>query len=163
MTGDDLIRCVDALNALGSAAWKHAGDDPYSMAMDATARHQSEADYNAIRALPAIEPAPAWQPIETAPKEKDILVWYDNEADSYYCPENPSKLTDYAAWADGGPFMDGSGICIAKWHESFWESVDEYGGGYWLPAYWFAHQGDDYECVVNPTHWMPLPAPPVAP
>jgi len=69
MTGDDLIRCVDALNALGSAAWKHAGDDPYSMAMDATARHQSEADYNAIRALPAIEPAPAWQPIETAPKD----------------------------------------------------------------------------------------------
>ncbi len=103
-----------------------------------------------------------WQPIETAPKDRDIFVWYDNDADPYYFPDNPSKLTDYAAWADGGDFMDGRGYCIARWQEQHWESTDEYGGGYWLPAWWFALEADDYERVVNPTHWMPLPAPPVS-
>ena len=101
-----------------------------------------------------------WQSIETAPKDVDILVWFDHGADPY-CIETSGKLTDYAAWAECGDFMDGMGICIAKWHEAHWESVDEYGGGYWLPAWWFALENNDYERVVNPTHWMPIPAPPV--
>ena len=104
-----------------------------------------------------------WKPIETAPKDCNILVWFDHGADTYQDPNDPRRLTDYAAWAEGGPFMDGSGHCIAKWQEEFWDATDEYGGGYLLPAYWFAFQNDDYECVVNPTHWMPLPAPPVQP
>ena len=101
-----------------------------------------------------------WMNIETAPKDRDILVWYDNDADTYYNPSNSSRLTDYGAWADGGDFMDGKGICIAKWHPQHWESVDEYGSGYWLPGWWFALEMDDYARVVNPTHWQPLPPPP---
>lgn len=58
--------------------------------------------------------------------------------------------------------MDGEGVCTAKWHDQHWESEDEYGSGHWLPAWWFAKQCDDYEYVVNPTHWMPLPEPPNA-
>lgn len=96
-----------------------------------------------------------WQPIETAPKDRDILVWFDNSADPYNEPSNESRLTDYAAWAEGGYFMDGEGICTAKWHDRHWESEDEYGSGHWMPAWWFAKQCDDYEYVVNPTHWMP--------
>ena len=102
-----------------------------------------------------------WQPIETAPRDRDILVFYDNDADPYYDHSDPSKLTDYAAWADGGDFMDGRGVCIARWCAQHWESTDEYGSGYWLPAWWFALEADDYERVVNPTHWVPIPAHPV--
>lgn len=101
-----------------------------------------------------------WQTIDTAPKDVDILVWFDHSADPYQEPSDPDKLTSYGAWADGGDFMDGIGICIAKWFESTWESVDEYGGGYHMPAWWFAKHFGDYEYSVNPTHWMPLPTPP---
>jgi len=70
-------------------------------------------------------------------------------------------LTDYAAWADNGDFLDGSGVAVARWQEAHFESEDEYGSGYWLPAYWFS-RGDNagYEAVCNPTHWLPLPPPP---
>lgn len=101
-----------------------------------------------------------WQPIETAPKDQDILVWFDHDADPYQDPENPLDLTDYGALSEGGEFLDGTGYTIAKWHPQQWEAVDEYGGGYWLPAGWFS-RGDfqHYEVVCNPTHWAPLTPP----
>lgn len=102
-----------------------------------------------------------WQPIETAPRDgTHILVYYDHDADPYHDPEEQYHLTKYATWAESGSFMDRKGYCIAAWQPAFWESTDEYGSGYHLPAWWFAHQCDDYEYVVNPTHWMPLPSPP---
>ena len=102
-----------------------------------------------------------WQPIETAPKDgMDLLVWFDHSADPYRDPHDPNKLTDYAAWADGGDFIDGKGICIARAFPRHFESEDEYGTGYWMPPAWFARENGEYERVVNPTHWMPLPPPP---
>lgn len=107
------------------------------------------------------EAVEALRSMEAAPKDgADILVYYDHDADPYQDPNNPDRLTDYAAWAEGGPFMEGKGWCIAAWKERHWESTDEYGSGYWMPAYWFARQHDDYEVVVNPIAWMPLPSPP---
>jgi len=102
-----------------------------------------------------------WQPIDGAPKDgQEILVWYDHEADPYHDPADPTRLTDYAVWSEAGDFLDGKGVCIACWFGSQWEAEDEYGSGYWLPPAWFSRENGDYERVVNPTHWMPLPAPP---
>jgi Protein of unknown function (DUF551) len=101
-----------------------------------------------------------WQPIEAAPRGCNVLVWFDHNADLYQHPQEPCKLTDYACWAESGDFMDGEGICIAKWHPPHFEATDEYGSGYWLPAAWFAFENGDYERVCNPTHWMPLPSAP---
>ena len=102
-----------------------------------------------------------WQPIESAPKDGTaILVWYDHDADPYQDPDNPGRLTDYAAWADGGDFMSGKGLCIASWHEAHFEREDEYGSGYWLPAWWFATIDDTSFYAVNPVRWCALPPAP---
>ena len=101
-----------------------------------------------------------WKPISTAPKDCDILVWFDHAADAYQDPDEPNKLTNYASWADGGDYMNGAGLCIAKWFPPHFEAEDEYSSGYWLPEAWFAHENGDYERVCNPTHWIPLPPPP---
>lgn len=102
-----------------------------------------------------------WQPIETAPKDEDIIVWFDHDADPYQDPENPMRLTDYGANAETCEFLDGKGVTVARWQPQCWEAEDEYGSGYWLPACWFS-RGDfsHYEVVCNATHWQPLPKPP---
>lgn len=111
--------------------------------------------------LSAIEPQEGWRDMSSAPKDGTrILVAYNHNADPYQSPSDPDKLTDYAAWAEGGDFKDGEGICIAAWQPDHWESTDEYGSGYRMPAYWFAFENEDYERVVHPIGWMPLPTPP---
>lgn len=100
-----------------------------------------------------------WQSIETAPHGVDVLVWFDHNADPYQDPVEPGKLTPYAAWAEGGDFLDGQGWAIAKWFPRDFETEDEYGNGYWLPAAWFAHENGDYERVCNPLFWKPLTEP----
>lgn len=101
-----------------------------------------------------------WQPIETAPRDENLLLWFDHEADPYQDPQEPNKLTPYACWAESGDFLDGKGVCIGKWFPPHFEAEDEYGTGYWMPAAWFAFEGGDWERVCNPTHWIPLPEPP---
>ena len=101
-----------------------------------------------------------WQPIDTAPKDREILVWYDHDADPHQDPKNPKKLTDYAAHTEGGDFMYGKGCCIVTYAPAEWENTDEYGSGFWLTPVWLAYVGS-HEVACNATHWMPLPEPPI--
>lgn len=66
-----------------------------------------------------------WQPIETAPEKKDILV------------AAPDKDSGWVAWVD---WYNGGG----HQNESSWSTFPRL---VWLP--------------MLPTHWMPLPPPPV--
>lgn len=95
--------------------------------------------------------------IDDAPQGRDLLVWYDHDADPYQSPTEPNKLTDYAAWAEGGDFLDGKGWVIAKWHDRHFESENQYGDGFWMPAAWFAKHNGDYEFVCNAIAWQELP------
>lgn len=103
-----------------------------------------------------------WMEIETAPKDRPILVWYDHDADPYCDPANPALLTAYACHAESGDFLDGTGITIARWCEAYEESNGwEAGDSWWMPAVWCAwFDNDNADQVCNPTHWMPLPPPP---
>lgn len=103
-----------------------------------------------------------WQPIESAPRDKPVLVWYDHDADPYQHPEKEGLLTDYATHAEGGDFLSGIGICIAQWNEGYHESEGwESDISYWMPPVWLAQlDGDNTDYAVNPTHWIPLPEPP---
>lgn len=101
----------------------------------------------------------AWQPIESAPKDVPILVWYDHDADPYYDPADPVRLTAYACHAEGGDYLGGAGVAIARWCEAYEESNGWESGQYWMmPAVWCAwFDGDNAEHVVNPLYWLPLP------
>ncbi len=108
-----------------------------------------------------------WQDIASAPKEADkpILVWFDHEADSYYDPQNPMFLTDYAANAEAGDFLPGKGVALAVWRDGYNETESwESGISYWVPGGWFAwFNGDAADHVVKATHWMPVPESPSCP
>lgn len=82
----------------------------------------------------SIKREPGWQPIDTAPKDKAILV-----SGGTYCRNS----TPY-------PFeSELKSVLIAYWddREKCWEVPNT--------------ETQDYDAdVVRPTHWMPLPAPP---
>jgi hypothetical protein len=73
----------------------------------------------------------SWQPIETAPIETELLLWYPPERE-------PGR---------SGPGLDHGGAIQGWWFSSAKE-ID-----------------DGWETVIGfigePTHWMPLPAPPM--
>jgi len=113
-----------------------------------------------VSALSGFDPS-RWRPMDTAPKDQPILVSYDHDADPYQDPANPGKLTAYACHAEGGDFLSGRGVAIARWSEGWFESEgwEHPAGDYWMPAVWSAWFNGDYaDHVVNPVAWMPLPA-----
>ena len=108
----------------------------------------------------------AWQPIDTAPKDeaKPILVYFDHDADPYQDPNDPVRLTDYAANAESGDYLSGNGVAMAVWRNGYHESDGwEAANSYWVPGGWFAWlDGDAADQVANALFWQPLPEPPEA-
>jgi|HubBroStandDraft_1064217.scaffolds.fasta_scaffold02120_12 hypothetical protein len=92
-----------------------------------------------------------WQPIETAPKDRPILV---------YCPESVKISETTYCW----PEETRMNVVVAHWHAPDRQTDDE--AGWYAP--WTDFDGgvwDDpcatFESVLlEPTHWMPLPDPP---
>ena len=74
-----------------------------------------------------------WQPIETAPKDRTILVY----GQPSNLKVNGDVLVTYRA-----PL-----VCTAAWDEL--DDAYVVTGGSWLGPF------------VDPTHWMPLPKPPI--
>ena len=101
-----------------------------------------------------------WNPdMEAARGKGDILVMYDHEAASYHTDETQTRLSDYACHAESGDFMDGTGVCIARWCEGYVDGNEMEGEPEgWMPASWFAKGSDgDYSYAVFPIEWMHLP------
>lgn len=86
----------------------------------------------AIAALTAAEAA-AWQPIETAPKMKTILLFAVTDVDERGVVRNWKMAT-------------------GSWHTGY-ENTESY-----TPWEWNGHQLRVFD--IQPTHWYPLPQPP---
>lgn len=78
-----------------------------------------------LSSLPPVDLKDEWLPIESAPKDTDVLLWMDGQSD-----ESPPVIV-------AGQFHNG----------------DEWG--------WSSSQRPDHWIEGKPTHWRPLPAPPV--
>lgn len=94
----------------------------------------------------------SWQPIETAPRE-GVLVWL-------YWPEPLAPEGQYGYEDVEWGSVDGLTQCVGKW-------IAAHRGGNWvvpLISVYFGVPSDpscDLDFIeVDPTHWMPLPAPP---
>lgn len=100
-----------------------------------------------------------WQPIETAPKDELIFAWCDHEAGERENNANTDgSLSLYFAHGEGVSFAP-TGFHIVEWGGSFDDRTWEYPNQAYLPDWWFV-AGSEFEQAANPTHWMPLPAPP---
>ncbi len=101
------------------------------------------ANHKAIRAAIAAQPqAPAWQPIETAPKDGFMLVHEDGAIRAMLRINGQWKKLGYPALIEphfGGVLVGNDALRV-------------------LPAGYRLENRDG--CCENPTHWMPLPAAP---
>lgn len=99
-----------------------------------------------------------WQPISTAPKNRDIVVWCENKCSHDGCaygnPES-KKLCLYHAHAEGLSYCE-EGLQAVCWGGAFEDSWED-GGGY-LPDWWFV-KGSGFEVAANPTYWLPTEPP----
>lgn len=78
-----------------------------------------------------------WQPIETAPRDRPILV--------YGCEES-GNIAEF-----------GQRVAVAE----FYEDMELFSGSRPLFVYAPSHDKNDGPSrVITPSHWMPLPEPP---
>jgi hypothetical protein len=89
-----------------------------------------------------------WQPIETAPQQRKLIVFYRNSAGKgrcvMACYYRAHSLEMESGCEDGADYDENEDV-------------------YYAPAGWYEeHETDDpmMPLAAPPTHWMPLPEPP---
>lgn len=94
-----------------------------------------------------------WQPIETAPANKAVLIFYKNQLGKGRIIK--AKFTP--RWTVPSDDCGESDGC-----EEYSEDHDQY---FYIESWWeLIDNWDEYTQVTiheKPTHWMPLPKPPV--
>lgn len=110
---------------------------------------------------PLFKPEPYWQSMDTAPKNRPILVMCSSECNDIHCgyskvfvgPDGRSNLCMYHAHAEGLSAY-GSGPAIVVWGGGFDDSTHEYEGAS-MPDWWFVY-GSEYEVAANPVAWYDI-------
>jgi hypothetical protein len=138
-------KSLSSLQNIGSTYWRSvkAMRDLRKQVLDILNAAPDELSSEPLAASPAVQAVPTWQPIETAPKGRKIVVGYPNRLGKwrtviacYYLPQTLQREDEF----DGD---DDDGYAPEGWYE---ESETQDGI---LPT-------DE-----APTHWQPLPAAPI--
>ena len=99
-----------------------------------------------------------WQTMETAPKDRPILVWTLHDADPY-AEDNGRRLTPYGYHCEGSSYVT-DGMYVVEWRDGYYEPGDYPNEGFQEPgAWWLCGCDDDY--VANPVLWCDVPLPSV--
>lgn len=96
-----------------------------------------------------------WQPIDTAPKDRPIWVYYDHDEDPGWVDDT---MTEYCCYAEAGVNKTGKGQVEAVWFDGEIQENEYNGDRYLDPGWWFINDGDG--TAINATHWRELPPPP---
>lgn len=104
-----------------------------------------------------------WETMETAPKDRPILVMCSDKCDDPHCVFNdhcigPDVKRDgrqydlclYHAHTEGLSAY-GDGPAIVQWGGAWDDRTWEYDGG-WMPDWWFVYKSE-FEVAANPVLW----------
>jgi hypothetical protein len=97
--------------------------------------------------------------MQTAPKDRPILVWHDHDSDPYY-GEDESHLTVYGAHCEGMTTRPGKGYCVAVYGGGVDQDESGEGWGPWtyIPDWWFDAYSE-FEIPLAPLGWAELTEP----
>ena len=100
---------------------------------------------------------PPGSPMHSAPKDRPILAYCIHSADPGHEHDDPSRLTLYAAHAEGLGRVD-DGLHVLQWGGGWDDRTHEEPEAGWLPDWWFQN-GSCFETPANPVCWWPAPWP----
>jgi hypothetical protein len=97
--------------------------------------------------------------MDSAPKDRVILVYHDHDADTYQDLDDPTGkcITTYAAWVEGNGHSP-NGLYLADFGGGFDEDLSGEGWGpiVSMPDWWFKHDDEDSEYPLNPVLWKDI-------
>lgn len=95
------------------------------------------------------------QSMDTAPRDRPILVWHDHNSDPYHDPfwEERGRLTIYGGHCEGLSMRGEVGFVEAEWGGGWSDSWEDGGGS--MPDWWFM-VGSEFEVPLAPVGWIDI-------